>query len=514
MISPNSLTPPMSPTPIMNFPPLNLNGLVVNGRSSVLASNGTGPTASHTHIANGNHSIDPVPPSRKPRTLCLCFDGTGNKFGLHVSSPVPTHQKPDLTGLIQNSNVVRLFRALKKDNDEEQLAYYQAGIGTYNKRQFRTYTLSYIASALDQAIARQLPDHVKDGYKFLMQNYHHGDRICLFGFSRGAYTARALAGMLYKVGLLPAHNDQQLDFAFSMYSSTDLGSAVTSREFKETFSIDVEVEFLGVWDTVSSVGVIPRVLPYSSSCYGVKVFRHALALDERRARFRPSIWGEPRANEEMLDRPIPDTLRPANVSRDEWVYDPPVDHLDIKEVWFSGCHADIGGGSHVKDENESLSNIALRWMISECKDANVGIQFDDRVLKEFGVESHTAHEANATLLASDQPSALTRLGEKVLRRFAKDDTDAVARIYDQLSTVRWWWPLEVIPTLVTWQNVTGGWMRARIPNFGEGRIIPHRDHKVSVHASVRKRIETEPSYKPMALNWDLINDLRVVEWVS
>ncbi|KDQ52625.1 hypothetical protein JAAARDRAFT_87643, partial [Jaapia argillacea MUCL 33604] len=198
-----------------------------------------------------------------------------------------------------------------------------AGIGTNSKYQFLTEAVSSIASMIDQAVAIHLNDHVKMGYKFLMQNYQHvyvtlediwlaglnvvsyhskGDKICLFGFSQGAYMARALAGMLYKVRTC---SQQQLDFAFSIYQSTNMESAVQSQEFKETCCIGVKVDFLGVWDAVSSVGILTPLLPYSSCCYGVKMFRHALALDEHCARFRPTVWDEPPAKEELVDCTLP-----------------------------------------------------------------------------------------------------------------------------------------------------------------------------------------------------------------
>ena len=90
-------------------------------------------------------------------------------------------------------------------------------------------------------------------------------------------------------------------------------------------------------DTVSSVGIIPRTLPYSSQNDGVKVFRHALALDECRARFRPNVWGEPVVVREELDDE-PDIPKRGSVPIDEWVYQPP-NVTDVKEVWFAGTQS-------------------------------------------------------------------------------------------------------------------------------------------------------------------------------
>jgi uncharacterized protein (DUF2235 family) len=97
------------------------------------------------------------------------------------------------------------------------------------------------------AIGNHLDAHVMGGYEFLMENYHAEDKICIFGFSRGAYTARALAGMLHKVGLLPAGNHQQIPFAYKMFSRDDPTGWKQSNAFKKAFSMNVEIEFVGVW---------------------------------------------------------------------------------------------------------------------------------------------------------------------------------------------------------------------------------------------------------------------------
>lgn len=85
------------------------------------------------------------------------------------------------------------------------------------------------------------------GYSFLMDNYRNGDKISIFGFSRGAYTARALAGMLTKVGLLPKDNTEQVPFAWQWYTKTDATSLIQAEGFKKVFARSVEIDFLGVW---------------------------------------------------------------------------------------------------------------------------------------------------------------------------------------------------------------------------------------------------------------------------
>ena len=137
----------------------------------------------------------------KGRTLIICLDGTGDKFDN------------------DNSNIVHLVSCLKKD-DPSQVSYYQSGIGTYDGGGLK----NGLSAAFDMAIGSGLGDHIKDAYRFLMQTYREGDKICIFGFSRGAYTARCLAGMLHKVGLLPAHNSAQVPFAYQFYKGKVLSS--------------------------------------------------------------------------------------------------------------------------------------------------------------------------------------------------------------------------------------------------------------------------------------------------
>jgi uncharacterized protein (DUF2235 family) len=126
-----------------------------------------------------------------------------------------------------------------------------------------------------------------------MQKYREGDKICLFGFSRGAYTVRCLAGMLHKVGLLPASNASQVDFAYDFYKDTSENGKKLAKGFKKTFCTHVEVYFVGVWDCVASVGFIPRRLPFSKSPTNtIRHFRHAMALDEHRAKFKVCHWSQ------------------------------------------------------------------------------------------------------------------------------------------------------------------------------------------------------------------------------
>ncbi|EIN14621.1 hypothetical protein PUNSTDRAFT_130247 [Punctularia strigosozonata HHB-11173 SS5] len=277
---------------------------------------------------------------------------------------------------------------LKKDDDREQMVYYQAGIGTYSDNPLLALPLiSQISNTLDRMVAWSLGRHVRDGYAFLMQNYNAGDKICIFGFSRGAYTARALAGMLHKVGLLSSCNYQQLPFAYKMYKRDDEYGWRMSAIFKKTFSIHVNVDFVGVWDTVASVGVIPRYLPLSSSNDAIRIFRHAVSLDERRVRFIPSFydtsstspWNRLMAFLECSIESLVQPTTPQSVPEAQEL-------TDCKEVFFAGTHCDVGGGSVKNHTRHSLARIPLRWMIRECFRTDTGILFDASLREVLGLD--------------------------------------------------------------------------------------------------------------------------------
>lgn len=208
---------------------------------------------------------------QKGRTIVICLDGTGDKFDA------------------DNSNIVELVTCLKKDSPR-QIVYYQSGIGTYDGGGLK----GGFSASMDMAVGSGLGIHVKDAYRFLMQTYKEGDKICLFGFSRGSYTCRCLAGMLHKVGLLPAHNSAQVHFAYDFYKDDTAHGWDMSRQFKRAFCVDVSVYFMGLFDCVASVGLVPRKLPLENSASTSKTgyFRHAMALDEHRAKFKVCRWGQ------------------------------------------------------------------------------------------------------------------------------------------------------------------------------------------------------------------------------
>jgi hypothetical protein len=177
--------------------------------------------------------------------------------------------------------------------------------------------------------------------------------------------------MVNAVGLLPAHNEVHIPFAFNCYkkSATAAGSTLC-KDFRQTFSQVVDVYFVGIWDTVNSTGFFPRVLPGTDENPQCRYFRHALALDERRVKFWPTA----------IQAPV--TL----VDKSKVAY--------VKQVWFPGNHCgercvcyflvfgahaiilpDVGGGNRPNREGVSISNVALRWMVKQCFECKTDIMF-------------------------------------------------------------------------------------------------------------------------------------------
>jgi uncharacterized protein (DUF2235 family) len=195
----------------------------------------------------------------------------------------------------------------------------------------------WITKVLGLAFGYGLTDRVGDAYRHLMETYEEGDAVFLFGFSRGAYTVRALGGLLHMFGLVREGNESLIPYVTAMFSRHDTKVFALAREFKATFSRECPIAFVGVWDTVSSVGWIyePVKLPYTASNASMKVGRQAVSIDERRCFFRQNLW------------------IPAYAGQ------------DIKQVWFAGVHSDIGGGY---DNRESgLANITLQWIVDEAR---------------------------------------------------------------------------------------------------------------------------------------------------
>jgi uncharacterized protein (DUF2235 family) len=285
-----------------------------------------------------------------------------------------------------------------------------------------------------------------------MNNFEPGDRLFLFGFSRGAYMVRTLAALLRMYGLIRKGNEPLVPYAIRMLNaipkkngisslrSDDALSPPTSRlrlggagdfgiadDFKATFTgKDCKPWFVGVWDTVSSVGWIenPLRLPYTADNPDIEIGRHAIAIDERRAFFRTNLWRQ--------KKPPPQS-----------------GPKDLKQVWFAGVHSDVGGG--YPERESGLAKIALEWMIKEA------------VAKGLLVDPT---KVNSVLGRTPNSTA-----------FTQPDANAPAHV----SLKGLWWIAEIIPKRHYDWN-TGKWQRRL--NLGRSRTIPEGSF---IHESVYQR---------------------------
>ncbi|KAN0094937.1 Uncharacterized alpha/beta hydrolase domain (DUF2235) domain containing protein [Tylopilus felleus] len=296
--------------------------------------------------------------SVNPRNLAVFIDGTSNKPGPN------------------DSNVSKLFSQVKSMGEGSQLqqrSLYLKGIGAYEldhlPRLDRVGKAIY--SAFEMAFAWNAEKNVKEAYHWLVKTYREGDRIYLFGFSRGAYQVRTLASMIHEVGLV--REEQDIDSAYGHYLCLDPYNFKTTEEkFKERFCWPGHPKIALIRDTVSSLGLIKRDVHLTSSASVTNAchFRHALALDERRVKFLPEYFSEVNAHRSNVRSP-----RPAVG--------------DVKEVWFAGSHSDVGGVSRPHSEEVPnptddepppvhSGNVPLVWMRREAADK--GLVFEPAAL--------------------------------------------------------------------------------------------------------------------------------------
>ena len=287
--------------------------------------------------------------------LIVCCDGTWN---------TPDQENK---GIATPTNVVKLRNCLALQTPPrvvEQRYYYHTGVGTEG---------GWLSRLLGGAFGRGLARNIQSAYHWLALHYRPGDQIFLFGYSRGAYTVRSLAGLLNRCGLpnlggLPVscgwariatafHNGYRLQ--------QSRGQWARDWQFHHNATPGLpKVRFLGVWDTVGALGVPdhlgvlnlfdrPKTWHFHDTelLGNVEIARHAVALDEMRASFTPTLWTRHDINSNVI------------------------------QMWFPGVHADIGGGYSAT----GLSDIALRWMIDEATRA--GLAFDTAMVNQIRPDS-------------------------------------------------------------------------------------------------------------------------------
>ena len=375
-----------------------------------------------TNVAGPN---DDKETTKKGKNIVICCDGTGK----------------DLGDSLKYSNVAQLYGMLMQSVDSENRRscsyYYSAGVGTVTPiNAWNWLRLLWKSSILGGATGAGMENDVVKAYTFLMQEYEPGDQIFLFGFSRGAYTVRVLAGLIQAVGLLRYHPSQQglavramavynraaffpekFDWSFWDLTQKDWwplkqkdGSLQESQQDKIDEALgnattwgcltqarqDVPIHFMGCWDTVSSI-IVPRTklwplstmkLPLTEENGQVRHFRQACAIDERRRMFRLLPWNHKSAKDDN-DEGLEDG---------ESITDK---NQDSKQVWFVGCHGDVGGGWKMKQSE--LAKISLQWMIHEANecgldlDLNSTLQSSDLIARNYSSDEYRIHNSMFSL---------------------------------------------------------------------------------------------------------------------
>ena len=293
------------------------------------------------------------------RRLILCLDGTWN-------STANEQEREDHSRVFRPTNTLKVCRAILPMADRQQIAYYDIGVGSLAQYSGKANRLLYKADrVLGGVWGAGFEGNVEDALHFLSLNYQPGDEVFIFGFSRGAATARAVTRFLeWSGGLLPKKDAYYFPFFFQAYIESHgepeamkkLLDEINGRRTKtnrEPIRFDfLPVGYLGVWDTVASLGSRFKATGDTTSPSGrtfhtgkapatcVRHARQALAIDEKRFDFRPEVWTEQRPGQTMEQR------------------------------WFAGVHSNIGGGL----KTDGLANIALHWIVKGAEEQ--GLKLD------------------------------------------------------------------------------------------------------------------------------------------
>lgn len=309
-----------------------------------------------------------------PRNIVICSDGTGQNG-----------QK--------ESNVARIFAMLDLSDPRNQIACYAPGVGVVPDP-----TLTQTVARRDPGVVEIVPEKVPFGghvaglavgygvfknvrqlYEVLIEHYDQGDRLYFFGFSRGAFTVRVLAGLIYRCGILRPEHRECFWQAFKLYDRHEEALEEPALEklrndverFRTSFTRPcTEITFLGIWDTVKSVGYLrPQSLPHTRRNPLVRNVRHALALDERRSFYGFTTWGGLDGEDErVLRRPMV-----------EWQPNLKGQKQDVQEVWFPGAHSDVGGGYA---EEQGLAYRPLKWITAKALELRLRMD-EERANKIF-----------------------------------------------------------------------------------------------------------------------------------
>lgn len=264
------------------------------------------------------------------KRLVLCCDGTWSS---------PWQGSP--------TNVVRFYNDLAERGPDgaRQVASYRKGVGTTPFERLRGGIFGY-------GLSRE----VRNAYAWVVEQFEPGDEIWALGFSRGAFTARSTVGLIRKAGVLRREESGRVDEAYALYRRDDVRpSDPAPTAFREAHSHETRIRFVGVWDTVGALGIPVSRVPLlrrinqkwafhdTQLSSHVDAAYHAVAIDERREPFRPTLW-EGRVED-----------APGQV---------------VEQVWFTGTHSDVGGGT----KDDALADLTLWWMQQRARAEGLGLR--------------------------------------------------------------------------------------------------------------------------------------------
>lgn len=272
-----------------------------------------------------------------PKNIVVFSDGTGQEGGKG-----------------HNTNVYKLFNMIE-DRTEKQVTFYDRGLGTG----WRKFTGNVAGMGISK--------NIRECYEFIFEHYSAGDQVFLLGFSRGATTVRSLSSFIHLFGILPKSRPELIKKAYKIYKKRDRAKRdqKAARFVQHHHTMWCRIHFLGVWDTVAALGlpfksldVLVDKVPFFRHGFqdlrlseSVQHARHALAIDDERLTFHPTLW----------DEKFSDAQEEKQVT--------------MKQVWFCGMHTDVGGGY----SEEELSDIPLIWMLTEAKQHGLRIYPEHKV---------------------------------------------------------------------------------------------------------------------------------------
>ncbi|MFC6080131.1 DUF2235 domain-containing protein [Sphaerisporangium aureirubrum] len=325
------------------------------------------------------------------KNIVLCLDGTGNEVKAREAT-----------------NVFKIVELLDLRDPEKQVVYYDPGVGTFTSPRAWTAVARGLSRLGGLALGHGLRQNLGEAYTYLMNAWRPGDKVFVFGFSRGAYTARALCGMLYRVGLLRPGSENLVPYALRVYArrpgkDSDLSlpegwdrldrfaEALSVRPRPD--SLAFPIDYLGVFDTVKATRFLGRDIrwPYTNKLLNVRVVRHAVSIDEKRRPYEECLISVPE----------------------------PGKSPQVTETWFAGVHSDVGGGF---EDHPELGKVAMRWMVE-------GATAEGLLVREQRVRSRY------TLAESDASGAIHRAGWIwALARYRRRPIPPGARVHASVRT--------------------------------------------------------------------------------